>query len=48
MQKKNSLKFVDIQPKQCRSHFNLTIFSDKNFKILISRIFEIFTKKLGI
>jgi len=37
---KNSWKFVYILAKHCRSHFNLT----KNFKILISRKFEIFTK----
>ena len=38
-------KFVYILAKQCRSHLNLTNFFDqKNFKILISPRFEIFTK----
>ena len=41
---KNSGKFVYILAKQCRSHFNLTNFLTKNFKILILRRFEIFTK----
>ena len=41
---KNSWKFVYILAKECRSPFNLTIFFDKNFKILISCRFEIFTK----
>ena len=44
MLKKNSWKFVYILAKECRSPFNLTNFFDKNFKILISRRFEIFTK----
>ena len=40
--RKNSLKFVYILAKECRSHFNLTnIFDRKKFKILISHRFEI-------
>ena len=35
---KNWSKFVYILQKQCRSHFNLTIFFRKNVKILISQI----------
>ena len=42
--RKNLWKFVYILAKQCRSHFNLTNIFDKNFKILILRRFEIFTK----
>ena len=34
--RKNSSKFVYILAKQCRSHYNLTNFFGKNFKILIS------------
>ena len=41
---KKSWKFVYILPKQRRSPFNLTDFFDQKFKILISRIFEIFAK----
>ena len=34
---KNSSKFVYILAKQCRSHFNLTNFFTKKFKIIILR-----------
>ena len=42
--RKNSWKFVYILARQCRAHFDLTNFLTKNFKILISRKFESFTK----
>ena len=44
--RKNSSKFVYIIDKLCRSHFNLTNFLTKDFKILWSRGFTIFTNAI--